>query len=344
MRIQSSSVRMEGLSTDYEKTSIKRFKMEQINQLKKEDQFKQQLAKAKELLQEGQIEVIPQEEEFDWKMSDKDYQLLTMLEKLLSKILGKEVKFQLPEKIKVNPNAYDQHVNRIVQKGQTPVAQQPTEIYRQEVTFEKKSSLSFSASGEVKTEDGRSIQFDFSMVKNREIYHESTTQVDQYGRMVDPLVLSFDKDLPALTDQKYSFDLDNDGTMDQISFLTKGSGFLAFDKNEDGVVNNGGELFGTQSGSGFRDLAVYDQDQNGWIDENDEIFNKLRIWMKDDSGQDHLIALGEKGIGALFLGSVSTKFDLMASNLSKNGRVQESGIYLKEDGTAHNMHHVDVSL
>ena len=41
----------------------------------------------------------------------------------------------------------------------------------------------------------------------------------------------------------------------------------ALDINEDGKINDGKELFGTASGNGFGDLAAYDQDNNGWIDE-----------------------------------------------------------------------------
>ena len=37
------------------------------------------------------------------------------------------------------------------------------------------------------------------------------------------------------------------------------------------------KLFGTSSGDGFKDLAEYDEDGNGWIDENDSIFNRLKV-------------------------------------------------------------------
>ena len=77
------------------------------------------------------------------------------------------------------------------------------------------------------------------------------------------------------------FDIDADGEEESISYLQGGSGYLALDKNGDGVINDGSELFGTKSGDGFADLAEYDADGNGWIDENDPIFDKLLIWAKD---------------------------------------------------------------
>ena len=60
--------------------------------------------------------------------------------------------------------------------------------------------------------------------------------------------------------------------------------FLALDLNGDGRINNGSELFGALSGNGFADLAQYDSDANGWIDENDEIFQRLKVWSGADDG------------------------------------------------------------
>ena len=64
---------------------------------------------------------------------------------------------------------------------------------------------------------------------------------------------------PELSDQTFYFDLDADGKEEEISVLN-GSGYLALDKNGDGVINDGSELFGTKNGDGFADLARYDED------------------------------------------------------------------------------------
>ena len=44
--------------------------------------------------------------------------------------------------------------------------------------------------------------------------------------------------------------------------MLNGSGYLALDKNGDGTINDGSELFGTRNGDGFADLAQYDEDGN----------------------------------------------------------------------------------
>ncbi len=161
----------------------------------------------------------------------------------------------------------------------------------------------------------------------------------------DPLVINMDADTASVSDQKFYFDLDADGEEEQISFMSQGSGFLALDKNGDGKINDGNELFGTKSGDGFKDLAEYDKDQNGWIDENDEIFDRLKIWTKDENGNDKLVDLKTAGVGALYLGKVSTEFSLnQAENNQTDAIIRSTGVYLKENGEAGTLQHVDLAV
>ena len=125
----------------------------------------------------------------------------------------------------------------------------------------------------------------------------------------------------------------------------RSSGFLALDKNKDGKINDGSELFGTRSGDGFKDLASYDEDGNGWIDENDSIWKDLKVWTKDENGRDYLMDLREANVGAIYLGSAQTEFSLnrMADNQT-DGIIRRTGVYLKETGEAGTIQHVDLTL
>ena len=146
----------------------------------------------------------------------------------------------------------------------------------------------------------------------------------------------------SVTDQKFLFDLDGDGEQENISFAGKGSGFLALDKNDDGIINDGTELFGTKSGNGFKDLAEYDSDGNGWIDEADDIYSRLKIWVKNEDGSDSLINLKEADVGAIFLGNVSTGFAFNDAENKTNAMLRNSGMFLRESGGAGIMAHVDL--
>ena len=119
--------------------------------------------------------------------------------------------------------------------------------------------------------------------------------------------------------------------------------FLALDKNENEKIDDGSELFGTKSGDGFKDLGKYDDDENGWIDENDAIFDKLRVWQKSD-GKDKLIALGEVGIGAIFLGNTATPFSLKSDSNELLGEMRKSGFVLFENGRAGVISQIDLAI
>ena len=156
-------------------------------------------------------------------------------------------------------------------------------------------------------------------------------------------MINLDTNIASVSDQKFFFDLDADGKEEEISFAGKGSGFLALDKNGDGKINDGSELFGTKSGDGFKDLSAYDEDGNGWIDEHDSIFSQLKIWTKDEEGNDHLIDLKKADVGAIYLGNADTQFSLKNDANELNAEIKKTGIYLKEStGSVGTLNHVDL--
>lgn len=224
-------------------------------------------------------------------------------------------------------------------------AQSVTEVlyYRQEMYYEEREDTSFSAEGTVKCADGREIRFRLGVEMSRSFsayYEENYVQIRE--RMCDPLVINLEGNTAELTDQRFFFDIDGDGAGDEISALGKGSGYLALDKNGDGVINDGNELFGAKSGNGFADLAAYDSDGNGWIDEADDIWEKLCIWVKDENG-DKCYKLAEKNVGAICLTSVSTDFSLYGGGNKVNGMIRRTGFFLYENGGAGSMQHLDVT-
>jgi len=208
----------------------------------------------------------------------------------------------------------------------------------------EQESVSFSATGIVKTADGREINFGVDLEMSRGFagyFLESSTE-DVV--LTDPLVINLEAGTASVSDQKFFFDLDADGKKEEISSLGQGSGFLAFDKNGDGTINDGSELFGTKSSDGFADLAKYDEDGNGWIDENDRIFDKLKVWTKDSKGKDKLIDLKSADVGAIYLGSANTQFHLNDATNKTNGVIQKTGVFLRESGTVGTMQHLDLAV
>ncbi len=205
-------------------------------------------------------------------------------------------------------------------------------------------TTTYEAKGYVKTADGKNIDINMNAAMERckvsEVFVPMASPLDA---LIDPLIINTGSEVAGLSDSKFSFDLDADGKEDEVSSLRKGSGFLAIDKNKDGKINDGNELFGVKSGDGFKDLAEYDADGNGWIDENDEVFDELKVWYRTEDGEE-LKSLKDAGVGAIFLGAEETEFRMDGSDQALDGKVRKTGMFLKENGDAGTIQHVDLAI
>lgn len=276
------------------------------------------------------------EDDLENILSEKDKQKVMLLEAFLEHLLGRKFKFIIPKRIRIPEGQQIGSIRKSSEAGWGLIYDRQTIHYESEKT-------SFNASGIVKTVDGKEITIDLQLNMSREFMYSEGIHI-RAGDAIrkDPLVINFNAPSATLSRNKFSFDIDCDGSPDQVSRLCEGSGFLSLDLNNDGKINDGRELFGPQSGDGFSDLALYDLDRNGWIDENDDVFDKLRIWTKDEYGNDTLFALGQAGIGAICLGSANTPFSLKDGTNKENGVIQKTGIFLNENGTAGTIQHVDL--
>ncbi|MDE5910040.1 MAG: hypothetical protein K2H52_15045 [Lachnospiraceae bacterium] len=220
-----------------------------------------------------------------------------------------------------------------------------TFTYSNQYYHEETETTAFSTTGTVRCADGREINFNLNLEMSRSFqeYYESTVSYTR-TTMCDPLVINLDGNIADLSDQTFLFDIDGDGKEDEINRLGAGSGFLALDKNGDGIINDGSELFGTKSGNGFADLAEYDTDHNGFIDEGDEIWDKLKIWVMDENGNQQLYSLAEKGVGAICLQNTSTNYTLADDQNQAKGMIRRTGVFLYEDGNVGTVQHVDMAL
>lgn len=217
--------------------------------------------------------------------------------------------------------------------------------YDRHETYAEFEQTDFAASGTVNTADGRSISFSVQLSMQRSYYEESNVslRLGDAAKATDPLVLNFAGTAASLTDQRFAFDLNSDGKDEQINFVGGGSGFLVFDRNGDGKVNNGQELFGPTSGNGFSELAKLDQDRNGWIDENDAAFSQLSVWSKTADGADILQSLREAGVGAIALAHSATPFSLKTDTNELLGQIRSSGVFLQENGQAGTIQQIDLT-
>ena len=126
--------------------------------------------------------------------------------------------------------------------------------------------------------------------------------------------------------------------------MPQGNGLLALDRNGDGRINNGLELFGPASGNGFAELARLDSDNNGWLDENDPMYDQLRVWMRDEAGNDSLATLAQKNVGAILLRPVESVFAMKNGANGVQGQLRETSIFLEESGGVGVVQEIDFAV
>ncbi len=260
---------------------------------------------------------------------------LMILQRLYETITGRPMNLITPSDLSRDPTQTLEVDGAPSQVPAAPVADAAGfgMVYQRHERYQEQEKLEFKAEGVIHTEDGRDIAFSTSLSMSRDYVEESNLIVRAGdAKKIDPLVINFDGKGVGLSQTRFKFDLDSNGSEEQLASLKSGSGFLALDRNGDGIINNGSELFGPNSGRGFDELAQFDEDGNHFIDEGDSIYNRLRIWSFNEDGSSQLVALGDKHIGAIFLGHLTTPFQLKDEQNNSLGEIANTGIYIKENG------------
>jgi hypothetical protein len=296
-------------------------------------------------------------------LSELDEFKLELIEELLAQILGEDVDINslsasdlasLAAEFDLNSSP-DSAANQISAANFEPLAQFTDgeeeervgwglDYYSREEQFEAEK-MSFRAEGIIKTADGMEISIDVKLNMSRAFYQSQETSIKAGDALLDPLVINYSGSAAQLSDyQTIEFDLDMDGKKEEIAALEPGSGYLALDRNGDGKINDGSELFGPSTNNGFAELADYDEDGNGWIDENDSVFSNLKIWSRTNGGEDVLTAIGKVGVGAIYLGSAGTEFSFKDITGDLKGKVAKTGIYLKENGGVGTVQEIDLTV
>jgi hypothetical protein len=111
------------------------------------------------------------------------------------------------------------------------------------------------------------------------------------------------------------FDIEGSGLKNRVGWIGKNSGLLALDRNNNGQIDSGRELFGnytiTRKGerawNGYEALAEYDTNKDGMIDKKDKIFSRLVVWM--DGNGDGKTQRGElKKLAQLGVTAIGVKY------------------------------------
>lgn len=159
---------------------------------------------------------------------------------------------------------------------------------------------------------------------------------------VDPFALDLDGDgieITSIADGVY-FDIDKSSFKEKTAWIKGDDGLLALDRNSNGIIDDGGELFGDQTllqngilaKNAFEAIEEFDLNKDKVIDRNDEIFNSLRVWRDIDSDgitdDGELFTLNNLAVKSIGLDSKTIGKDDGKGNIISRGSTFE-----REDGT-----------
>jgi hypothetical protein len=174
------------------------------------------------------------------------------------------------------------------------------------------------------------IQLEFSFEFSAEI-----TVEEGEVRSSDPITFDLDGDGIELTGYGNGarFDINADGRTDTTAFVTGGDAFLALDRNGNGKIDNGAELFGDQRGAanGYEELAKLDSNGDGVIDKQDEAYEDLVLWKDNGNGkteEGELVSLAEAGIE-----SISLRYDNVNEKAAGGNRIAQAASFKRTDGS-----------
>ncbi len=184
--------------------------------------------------------------------------------------------------------------------------------------------LKFSASGEIRTKDGKSFKFNIVFVLESLNIDITNVQIRSGSKiLIDPLIIDLDGSPELLSDKYFEFDIDGNGIREIIPNLAKGKGFVFFDLNRNNKADPG-EIIGSQSGNAFSDLKRLDTNNDGWVNKDDRYFELLKVWIKSDI-KNSVFSMKDLNINALYTGYKEINFPL---NNSK-ALLSQIGIYVK---------------
>ncbi|MCU9951766.1 hypothetical protein OEJ36_30385, partial [Pseudomonas sp. PDM13] len=136
-----------------------------------------------------------------------------------------------------------------------------------------------------------------------------------------------------------TFDFDGDGLKTGTGWVKGDDGFLVLDRNGNGQIDNGGELFGVdtvkvngqKASNGFDALKDFDSNGDGVFDAQDTQFANVKIWQ--DANQDGIAQAGELKTLAEH-NIVAINLDSTASNHNSNGNlISAVGSFVRGDGS-----------
>ena len=175
-------------------------------------------------------------------------------------------------------------------------------------------------------------------------FNSLVEQTHNEARWMTPIILDLDGDGIGTVsiEEGVQFDHNNDGIKEKTGWVGPKDGLLVLDRNSDGDITSGEELFGNnttlisgeKASNGFTALKELDTNNDGVIDKHDEVWKDLRVWV--DRNSDGIVDEGELlTMEEAKVASINTSYRSGHKTDSAGNIHGQMGSYTITDGAIH---------
>ena len=166
------------------------------------------------------------------------------------------------------------------------------------------------------------IEFGITFDPRDSVLESLRRETETASRFASPIILDLDGtgiNTVGLSAGVH-FDHAADGFAERTGWVAQGDGLLVWDRNGNGEIDSGRELFGSETVlgnglgavNGFAALAELDANGDGVIDASDPLFAELRVWVDANldgrTGEGELLTLEEAGVRAINVAFVDSSY------------------------------------
>ncbi|MGS2719822.1 hypothetical protein [Paraglaciecola aestuariivivens] len=221
-----------------------------------------------------------------------------------------------------------------------PAGPAPTElsftILTATQTVYEHERLDFQRHVQVIQNDGTQSELSLAFSYQRELQLKQEISFS-VAQLKDPLILNLGQQSSLFSQDTQEFDLDGDGQKELIPVLSDNLWFLAYDRNNNGIIDNGLELFGAKTGDGFAELNAYDSNANGLLDYEDKDYKSFVLHHSQAEQQ----TLAQAGIKAISLDASHSPFSFKDNQGNTLAQMRKTSVYLNDKQQLGAIHQVD---
>ncbi len=212
---------------------------------------------------------------------------------------------------------------------------------RRTTLYYESRTVTFEATGTIRTADGGEIGFSVGLVMESEFLSVGTQVLSEgNGFVSNPIVMDFDGTADDLTDKEFIFDADSDDRGEVGVPAGRGAGFISFHTRDDVGVDVQGLLSGRAVGKD----AAFSGVHNGWMGRSGSILKRLLAWMHAIGGDDRLRTPYDTDAKAAGPGTEKTGLLTKGDDETPGARITGIGVYVSGTRITYTSRQVDLAV